>query len=276
MTSLAAVISRFDQLLNTRPILPPPVPVGRTIRIGVSDHQETLTAPSDDISENTDVEKELGWAEGQTFMICYVDSSGNETERRITVRDLRLNTEGIPLLVAWCHERSATRTFRLDRVTAVINRDGEFIKPPYSFFVESFGMSPRLAACDLPKLASLVRIRKSFTHHLMPLAHLASIDGYLDADEQGIILDHCLRLSSDAGLRATSAEEQSLRRYLRTLKPTKFILNRALNGLERDSPKRITALVATAHHVMDADGFRSPEEEKYLLELKQELTGLSS
>lgn len=273
MTSLSNIVSRFSHFLNTRPFAPPPIPAGRTIRIGEHDHDEMSPSPTDDLEDNN-LEGELGWAEGQTFIICYEDSNGHKSERRITVRNLRLNAENTPLLVAWCHERNATRTFRIDRVTAVINRDGEIIEHPAPFFVESFGMSPRLAACDVLKPTSLMRIRRSFTHHLMPLAHLACVDGYSDADEQGIILDHCLHLSSDAGLPATSSEEKSLRRYLKSLKPTKPILDRALLSLERDTPERIVALVTAAHRVMDADGIRNPAEEKFFSQMKRDLTGL--
>lgn len=271
-TTFAQAISKFGNFLVAKPFLAPPIAVGRSVCIGKHDSAELLDA--DPTPELTVPEEELGWAEGQTFAICYEDGDGNATERRITVRGLRLNTENVPLLVAWCHERHALRTFRLDRVTAVIDRDGEVISPPAPFFVETFGMSPQLATCSFPKPVSLVRIRKSFTHHLMVLAHLAAVDGYSDLDEQAIVIDHCLHLAKNADLSATSAEEGALRRYVRNLKPTNHTIEVALAGLQRDTPNRVVTLITAAHHVMDADGFRDPMEEKFLAELKHELTGL--
>jgi hypothetical protein len=273
MTSFVHAVAKFADFLTGKPFLPPPIATGRSIRVDKHDPDEMLQDASE-ASEIVIPEEELGWAEGQTFAICYEDCSGNATERRITVRSIRLNPENIPLLVAWCYERQALRTFRLDRVIAVIDRDGEVISPAAPFFVETFGMSPRLATCTAPKPASLVRIRKSFTHHLMMLAHLAAVDGYSDLDEQAVIIDHCLRLAKNEDLSATSAEEESLRRYVKGLKPTKYTIEVALMGLQRDTPNRVVALVTAAHHVMDADGFRDPAEERFLSELKRDLTGL--
>jgi hypothetical protein len=233
-----------------------------------------MVTSTDEASSLIVPEEEVGWAEGQTFTICYEDSDGNATERRITVRSIRLTADNVPLLFAWCHERQALRTFRLDRISAVIDHNGEVISPPAHFFVENFGMSPRLATCTAPKPASLVRIRKSFTHHLMTLAHLAAIDGYSDLEEQAVIIEHCLRLAKNAGLAATQAEEESLRRYVKSLKPTKHTIEVALAGLHRDKPNRVVTLIIAAHHVMDADGFRDPAEERLLAELKRDLTGI--
>jgi hypothetical protein len=109
---------------------------------------------------------------------------------------------------------------------------------------------------------------------MMVLAHLGRIDGDFCLDEQGVVLEHCLKLAHDAGKRATGDEETALRRYLKTLKPKKLFLSRAMTALEREPPERIVSLLVAADQVVNADGERHKAEERFFVALKRDLTGL--
>jgi hypothetical protein len=272
MHASASVVTRFCEFLKAREDVPPAPPLGILLHLEPHDPDDCLAVPPE--PDNDDLEAELGFAANQTFVIVYESADGRESVRRITVRNLSLNRENIPLLNAWCHERQALRAFRIDRVLEVITADGEVIAPPARFFVETFAMSPRLAACRIPPPVSLARIRPAFTHHMMVLAHLGRIDGDFCLDEQGIVLDHCLKLAHDGGTPATAPEEGALRRYLKTLKPKTLFLKRAMAGLERDAPDRIVSLLSAADQVIGADGTRHRDEERFFIGLKRELTGL--
>jgi Predicted transcriptional regulator len=272
--SKGAVVTRFCDFLKARQDAPPPMPPGFLIHLPPGDCAEAQMVAPEPEADDPDLEAELGFAQNQTFVIAYESSDGRESVRRITVRNLSLNGENVPVLNAWCHERQALRAFRIDRVHAVVTQDGEVVEPPARFFVETFGMAPGLAACTLAKPQSLTRIRPLFTHHMMVLAHLGRIDGSFCLDEQGIVLEHCLKLAQDGGKAATGSEERALRRYLKTLKPKKMFLRRAMAGLEKDSAARIIALLTTADQVINADGIRHPSEQSFFGLLQRDLTGV--
>lgn len=270
-----AVVMRFCDFLRAREDVPPPLPPGLLIRLAPGDPSDSVMVAPEPEDDDLALEAELGFAENQSFVILYESACGDISTRRITVRNLSLNGENVPVLNCWCHEREALRAFRIDRVRAVITREGEVIAPPAPFFIETFGMNPALVGGHGSKPVPLTRIRPAFTHHMMVLAHLGRVDGHFTTDEQGIVLEHCLTLVHDAGMRATEAEEEALRRFLKTLKPKKLFLTRAMKGLERESAGRITALLTTADHVINADGFRQRDETSYFTMLQRELTGVN-
>lgn len=272
--SSGAVVTRFCDFLKARDDTPPPPPPGFLVHLAPHDPDECIGAPPEPEDDAT-LEAELGFAQNQSFAIIYVSGEGHESLRRITVRNLALNNRNMPVLQCWCHERQALRSFPIDHVRAVISQNGEVFAPPARFFVETFGMSPALAMCMLPKPVSLARIRPHFTHHMMVLAHLGRSDGDFCLDEQGLVLDHCLKLAAEAGCRATEGEEHALRRYLKTLKPKKLFLGRAMRGLESDPPERIIALLIAADAVINADGLRHRDEESFFRLLQRQLTGVN-
>jgi predicted DNA-binding transcriptional regulator YafY len=55
-------------------------------------------------------------ANKKDLFICYVDQKGNETQRRITPRQILVLRDYI-YISAHCHLRDEDRTFRLDRIT---------------------------------------------------------------------------------------------------------------------------------------------------------------
>lgn len=269
-----AVVTRFCDFLKARQDVPLSVPPGFLIRLTDHDPDDSISVPPEP-EDDLDLEAELGFAQNQSFVIVYESAEGHESVRRITVRNLSLNRENIPVLNCWCHERQALRAFRIDRVREVITQDGEVIAPPARFFVETFGMAPALAECTLPKPVPLTRIRPLFTHHMMVLAHLGRVDSSFCLDEQGIVLDHCLKLARDGDRPATEGEERALRRYLKTLKPKKMFLTRAMRALESERPERVIALLTAADEVINADGLRQRDEESFFSFLQRELTGVN-
>lgn len=71
--------------------------------------------------------------------IDYTDVKGSRSRRRITTRALKLGPQA-PVLQAICHERSAVRNFRCDRIECFITSDGEVIEPN-DFFRETFSIN---------------------------------------------------------------------------------------------------------------------------------------
>lgn len=82
--------------------------------------------------------------ESVTVQICYVDASGEASCRRITIRGLFEN-KGATYLDAYCHEREAARTFRIDRIEEIIDLATGEVDYDCAAWLERFGI-----VLDLP------------------------------------------------------------------------------------------------------------------------------
>jgi predicted DNA-binding transcriptional regulator YafY len=61
-------------------------------------------------------------APGETARILYVNAGGESSERTVSVRSRYTSRAGIAYLRAYCHLRGEERTFRSDRILAVLSR----------------------------------------------------------------------------------------------------------------------------------------------------------
>ncbi|MBO6509886.1 MAG: hypothetical protein JJ979_15655, partial [Roseibium sp.] len=104
MSGLNAAIEAIQQRNSAAPL--PSAP--RAVLLGKTD--DVPEAPTG-----------TGRAEGQSFMIEYRSETGEATARRITVFSIQEDTNGIPVLIARCHECNAERAFRADRVKCCID-----------------------------------------------------------------------------------------------------------------------------------------------------------
>ncbi|QCO07511.1 WYL domain-containing protein [Azospirillum argentinense] len=68
-----------------------------------------------------------------TIAIEYIDSKGAASRRRISIRKFSHDGKSMHLQ-AYCLERRALRCFRVDRIRAVIDLDGEVHDDPVQFF----------------------------------------------------------------------------------------------------------------------------------------------
>ncbi|WP_158272091.1 tellurite resistance TerB family protein [Marinicauda salina] len=224
-------------------------------------------------------EPSFGFAEGQCFGIEYVASDGEESRRRITVWDIKLGKNGIPCLLARCHERNATRQFRIDRIQSIIDLDGEIFEPPTEFLIEIFGMDPVFAraaetgSVDMPEFREQARIqaeraerwqqiRDIVVPEMKILAALSLSDGYMQADERGEIVAHLLSLI--AHLEPSLEEEDRLVELVKRQRPSPGAVDRAIEQVGKYPRERLDALWATCVRVIEADGQILEEELEFL------------
>lgn len=269
-----AVAARFCDFLKARPDIAPPVPPGFLIRLPPRDADDCMTVAPAPEEDDLELEAKTGFATNQSITIVYDEVDGHESVRRVTVRDISLNSTGVPVLNSWCHERNALRAFRSDRIAMIITEDGEVIAPPARFFSGSFGMAEVFTGpCGVTPVP-LTRIRQTFTPHMMALARLCHNDSGFSRDEQGIIFEHCLKLARDADRPINEGEKRTLKQFLKTLKPIKLFLGPAMRALQEDRPERIAALLSAADEVINADGLRRHNAKSFFGLLQRELTGV--
>lgn len=219
----------------------------------------------------------IGHAEGQSFAIEYVDANGNDSVRRITVWAVKRRGNGAVVLIAKCHERGAQRSFRVDRIKAAIDLDGEVYEPPHDFLAEVLGID-----ADMPsagpgddEVADLRRATARLRDEIRLLATLAHADGQMDEREADEILIYCdWRLGQVDTMLGPWGLAQ-LKRYIIRLRPTRAMVTDSIDRLlDRCSPDDLKRLFMAAHAVVKADGKILTSELEALEELYLELTGL--
>lgn len=250
-------------------------------------------------------------AAGMTFAIDYRDSKGNQSRRRITMRDLY--SDGARTYIqAYCHERGAPRAFRFDRIVDVIDVDGE-CHSPRSFFVDQLGLEipddpveptapkPRERAKPAPAedrapesvpLAAVPRLapvaapidirptdkpgmaqRRSARDGIRILTALARSDGVMQDEEITVILSYITVRAEMAGIATDQTDREALTRYLKRQFPSADVLSECLLALNAAPMEEQRLLVSHAIQLMDADGVQDPAEVELVMRIQQELGG---
>lgn len=241
----------------------------------VPDHPTRISLPREDSNEAHD-SGVLGYAEGQSFIIEYVDAAGEESSRRITVWAVQASTSGVPSLVAHCHERNAQRHFRIDRIQACIDYSGEVHRDVPAFLAESFGMSIQMASRTIsPEQEELWnKTRAAIRPSAIILVALSNSDGAIHPKEIEVALGECEREAARAKLYFTETSLRSAERYLSRLYPQVRDVENATATLLQKDPQGITSLLSAAVRLIDADGRRHHAEVQMLNDLSLELIGL--
>lgn len=152
----------------------PPVPKQRKIRL-----------PKED--EDHDVDKaDLASDEpaGTAWFIIYEGSNGDDSERRITIRNV-VQTGEILYINAFCHERSALRKFRLDRIIEATDLATGEVLTEYPDLLSNFTKL-------LPKDADGIThaVLREAKHALNILAFLSRCDGQYHPAEEDVIFKY--------------------------------------------------------------------------------------
>lgn len=160
----------------------------------------------------------------KTVRMQYADGNGNATERDIDIR--AYEPQGASgLVIAHCHLRGATRTFRFDRMRQVVDMEtGEIIPDLQQLLNDEWKASPE------PVLDQLYR-----EHHdvLKILLYMAKADGSVRAAEIGVIAQHCRTITGDD--RITADLVKALLQVVDVVTITTF--TRLYNKLRRERPE---------------------------------------
>lgn len=250
-------------------------PIAPAVRLAVpdADHSDEIHVTSQKAPGT------IEHAEGQSFVLHYRDVDGNPSIRAVSVWSIRHTDSGVPVLVAKCHLRQATRYFRVDRIDAVTDFDGVLIEPISEFLSDTFGIiwppsdAERAAANEFQ--ARWTRLRTVCRENggvLLTAVGLA--DGELVPDEVGAILDFVSRCCARSKLEFGVKEDDRLRLYIRRLRPTTELIDRALDRMTQAEPAAIIETLSACARVMEADGNIHPAEIKMLDGFSRTMTGL--
>lgn len=247
----------------------------RAARGRLNDFRRSLTRVDDDL-----------W--GITFAIEYTDSKGIGSTRRITLHDLYRDPRGHTFVQGICHERSALRCFRFDRIQTVIDMDGE-VHEPVVFFRDELRVSieapipasaphpPPLksrstgAARPAGEQSGLVH-RRVARDGLRLLAGLARADGLLHPSEIEVILDYIATVADRAGIATSEEDRAALHGYVKRQRPTFEIIEQCLDRMDLSPLDEQRLFLSSAVRLADADGQQDPAEFDMLMELQDRLS----
>lgn len=232
-------------------------------------------------------EEDLGYAEGQSFIIQYTDAKAQVTTRRITVWGLKLMPDGVPALVATCHERNATRTFKISGIREAYDYDGVSCGSVPEFLEETFGMAPDLARLsaqaaeienqstpELRKfdaLKSAKQIARENGTHL--LWCLANSDGDFHPSEHDCVLNYLLNDIGISGIYLTEADLKKLQKHLLNLRPTGKTIDRSIEFARGFDDYQMHRFLAACLAVIQADGEVDETEKQAINTISFELVG---
>src|SRR5690242_12438917 len=241
----------------------PPAPPGFSPSLPAFDPQEE--------HEISDVSPDLESIAGVGCIITYTDTKGDVSIRRVSCRKLSEHAS-VLYLQAYCHERGALRTFRLDRMTEVdCAATGDVFIPGMQFFerfraaddggsAAGFGLHPRLTA-DLRA-------------GLNVLTFLARVDGKVVPEEREVLRRYCQSFA----LRYADAEfdYDGVCGYAAKLAPDAETFYVSLQRLTRSgAPEGLVALTRqSAGQMIDADGIQDETEFYFGLRLQEALAAI--
>lgn len=128
-------------------------------------------------------EPRRAWAH---IRIQYRDGAGRESERDITVRCIDASGRA-GLLLAHCHLRGETRSFRLDRVKSACDRDGVVIEDLYEYLMDRASDIAGYLGINEKLLAPLTKLSDEHIDALRVLLYVGRADGSLRKREKEII-----------------------------------------------------------------------------------------
>lgn len=246
----------LDWLLRRAPTIETPAPDIRSVGILVE-----MRIPLDDPPETHQPETAPDSKTTLSDLFCaieYADAQGNESRRRVTMRQL-VTTNGKLMLQAICHERRAFRSFRVDRISAVITEDGEVLDPG-KFFARFAGTDIGAGAADDQTETVAHRLRDFLRPALAVLVCAARADDHLHQTELDAILSFAetesieLHRSGRLEVKATLEAIDNLAPMISAMRVQASSLRGYLLKVIDYDPDRLDRLARALNKVVQADG----------------------
>lgn len=217
-------------------------------------------------------------ADEKSFIIHYRNADGRESVRRITVEGIFSNASGVPILIAYCHQRRTEQCFRIDRISMIADDGGRIIQNPSDFYRERFGLDwPHADVVLAPVDVEQARWEEVRTIALdcgivLPVA-IALADHDLLLEEMGVIVVFVADRCEAEGILLEEPDYLALEHFIRELQPTPEEIDAALDKVAKAGKRAIREILRCCKAVMDADGFQHHREVTTLNAISLKLTG---
>lgn len=221
-------------------------------------------------------------SEGQTFVICYVNSQGARSTRRISMRALKRTADLRILLVARCAETQQMMGFQADRIRYCMDMSGEKYEPPAVFLAEIFGLDPldaKLLASEgtsnplpwPPPDQTYGLLREQLRHELVLLTAMSECDGRVSQAETDAITAYVEERAKTLGIDLEENRIRMLQSFIRRLRPTNEQIEASIEDVAARSPKAQIEILETCIEIMLADGEVHAAETALLEQIRSDL-----
>lgn len=240
-----------------------------------------------DLEEDEAVEEEclqekLGYAEGQTFGIEYVNAKGEESTRTITVNDISMG-RGSLILKSRCHKSKRPKNFRVDRISTIYDiLDGELYETE-DFLKENFGIDTEFiklslqGKLDLPKNQSDQKIAKIMSEIKAPMILLGSLayaDDHLDESEIDVAVRYLVHSYEGKFDIVSSNNIKKVTDNFKRIRPSKKSVLDSLEVIYNYLPKEKHRFINALTQLMGADGKVDEREIEFINLCTNELMGV--
>jgi len=240
-----------------------------------------------DLEEDETVEEEyfqekLGYAEGQTFGIEYVNAKGEESTRTITVNDISMG-RGSLILKSRCHKSKRPKNFRVDRISTIYDiLDGEIYETE-EFLRENFGIDSEYiklslqGKLDLPENKSEQKISSIMSEIKAPMILLGSLayaDDHLDENEIDVAVRYLVNTYERKFDIVSPNNIKKVTDNFKRIRPSKKSVLDSLEIVYNYSPKEKHSFIQALTHLMEADGMVDEREIEFINLCTNELMGV--
>jgi tellurite resistance protein len=221
-------------------------------------------------------------SEGQTFVICYVNSQGARSTRRISMRALKRTADLRILLVARCAETQKMMGFQADRIRYCMDVNGEKYEPPAGFLAEIFGLDPldaKLLASEgtsnplpwPPPDQTYGLLRQQLRHELVLLVAMSESDGQVSQSETEAIIAYVEERAKTLGIELEENRIRMLQGFIRRLRPTEDQIKASIEDVAARSSKAQVEILEACTEIMLADGEVHAAERALLEQIRADL-----
>lgn len=229
-----------------------PIPSSQGVIYNVPEAEETEETGMSDIPNDFQTLKL-----NTLIQINYIDSLGQKSERRITIKSITQIANSDYLITAYCHEKEAIRSFKLSHIERLVDIEtGEIFNEPLNYFVERFSNSP---------LGLLTKVFQEIESEILILSYVARSDGYLRKKERDLIANYIL-LRSREELDMMILDEEIRRTYCE-----RTDLKKSLKSASLLPEENKVQLFEYAQQIVETDKKIDPIEMGVLELIKQEL-----
>lgn len=255
------MLESFMALVRGRRVVPPS-PLHFTVLLPPADSPDMTPA----LDEAPDLENIAGVG----CTIEYVDAGGDESWRRITCRKLS-RTAGSLYLQAYCHEREAPRTFKVERISEVAcGATGELYDPADPYFARFLATEG-----DASVVGFNLGVQRAadLRAGLNVLAFLARADGKVVPEEREVMAEFCRSFAVRYGNEKFAVEGACT--FANRLAPDAETFYVSLDRLTREkAPEGLARLVAQmSGRLINADGVQDDREFYFGSKVQEYLMG---
>lgn len=209
--------------------------------------------------------------DGWRLWIRYCDIEGNASNRWVRIYRIE-SRPNADYLVGHCELRKATRSFRIDRIVEIADKDGELHEPADFFKPYISPVQLRSSGPDRSRpFGKALKIIDMIGDDLKILAFIAEADGSFGNREADVLTKYAMYRAAEAGLELNKSDSVDLRKWMKMQNPDELTIRSSIRRIASRRTMTFDDLWDLANIVVEVDGKIKKSEQAALNELRSTL-----